>query len=101
MLPMGNLTPSTRSESGEPVEQCGIVDGAAIDDAGRVAALEQPLERDLEFLPVRVWGMPGAATISSGTCRGDAFSRISVRIRLRSASSSSHPSARTTNNGIQ
>ena len=45
------------------------------------------------FLPVRVCGMPGAANTSSGTCRGEACSRIAVRIRARRSSSSSAPGA--------
>jgi hypothetical protein len=38
------------------------------------------------FLPVRVCGMAGAAMISSGTCRGEAASRMARRIVPASAS---------------
>ena len=53
------------------------------------------------FLPVRVCGMPGARSTSSGTCRGETRSCTAVRIDATSASSSSTPSASVTNSGIQ
>src|SRR5581483_10677919 len=52
------------------------------------------------FLSLKVRGMAGTARMSSGTWRGETCWRIVALIFCFSASSSSSPSARTTNNGI-
>src|SRR5690606_38875125 len=52
------------------------------------------------FLPLSVRGSSVTASTSLGTCRAEALLRICSLMRLTNASSSSTPSARTTNRGM-
>ena len=79
--------------------------GSSTERGSRTAAMSCPCRIRFtgisSFLPVLVCGMPGAVRIVSGTCRGEAYSRMAATIRARSSSSSSIPGARVTKSGIQ
>ncbi len=66
MLPMGNLTNVNEIRIGRTSRAvAGSSTAPAIDDAAASPPWNSRLSGTSSFLPVRVWGMPGAATISS------------------------------------